>query len=89
VFSVSGLNSGVGGLTAFDVDLVWGRGADFTGVGAHGREGAAMADEFIKAGAHSSSLGMATLSPDETESLQVVENCDNPRAAALEASGKG
>jgi hypothetical protein len=73
VFSVSGLDTGVGGLT--DLDLIRGKGRDcVAGVGAHGREGVAVADDFIEAGAHGPSFGMAALAPNESESLQFVED---------------
>jgi len=77
VFSVSGLDTGVGGLT--DLDLIRDRDRDrgrdcVAGVGAHGREGVAVADDFIEAGAHGPSFGMAALAPNESESLQFVED---------------
>jgi hypothetical protein len=73
VFSVSGLDTGVGGLT--DLDLIRDRDRDcVAGVGAHGGEGVAVADDFIEAGAHGPSFGMAALAPNESESLQFVED---------------
>jgi hypothetical protein len=74
VFSVSGLDTGVSGLT----DLVIGgndRGRDCVdGVGAHGRDDVPVADDFIEAGAHGPSFSMAALAPNELESLQFVED---------------
>jgi hypothetical protein len=75
VFSVSGLDTGVGGLTDLDLIRGKGRGRDcVAGVGAHGREGVAVADDFIEAGAHGPSFGMAALAPNESKSLQFVED---------------